>query len=67
MQAKSSDHSQSTEELRSKVNQLQVENADLQAEVVKLRYSPHPEIIRETQQVIIVCCVYLIHRFIEMA
>ncbi len=56
MQTKTADHSSSTEELRSKVNQLQVENADLQAEVVKLRYSPHPEIIREKQQVTVMHC-----------
>ena len=37
--------------LKKQVNQLQVENADLQAEVVKLRYSPHIQEVRNSQQV----------------
>ena len=43
--------SDQNEALKQKLNQLQQENSDLQAEVVKLRYSPHVEEVRNNQQV----------------
>ena len=43
--------SDQNEALKQQLNQLQQENSDLQAEVVKLRYSPHVEEVRSNQQV----------------
>ena len=39
------------ERLKQTLNQLQQENSDLQSEVVKLRYSPHPQQVISSQQV----------------